>query len=125
MHEYPATKRIFEIACEQAERHGIRKVQAINLVVGDDAGYAGDAIRLYFELLAENSRCAGARLNIRRIRAKLLCSTCGHRFVRKPFSFDCPRCGGTGMPTETGKEFYIASLDYAAEDESAEELAQP
>jgi hydrogenase nickel incorporation protein HypA/HybF len=121
MHEYPATKRIFEIACELAERHGIRRVQAINLVVGDDAGYAGDAIRLYFELLAEHSRCAGARLNIRRIRAKLRCPSCGRLFVRKPFSFECPRCGSTGTPTEIGKEFYIESLDYADEDASAED----
>ena len=73
MHEYPATLRIVEIACEQAASHGGRKVQTIHLVVGDDAGYVGDTVQLYFELIAADTACADAQLAIRRVKPRLQC----------------------------------------------------
>lgn len=112
MHEYPATLRIVEIACAQSAAHGQRPVRTIHLVVGDDAGYIGDAIELYFPMIATNSACADAMLAIERIRPRLQCPACQCLFERKPFSFACPECGTTGHPTNIGKEFYIRSIDF-------------
>lgn len=112
MHEYPATQRIVAIACEQSALHSNRPVQAIHLVVGDDAGYVGDSIQLYFELIATDTACADARLEIRRIRPQLQCPACHRFFERKPFSFACPDCGTTSHPSAIGKEFYVESIDF-------------
>lgn len=109
MHEYPITKRIIEIAEEYARKNGAQEVTEINLVVGDYSGYVYSSISLYFELIAEHSLCENAKLNIKRIKPKLKCDTCGKLFVRKPFSFDCS-CGGKGVPTEIGHEFYMKSI---------------
>lgn len=111
MHEYPITRRIIEIAEEYARKNGADDVKVIHLVVGDYSGYESSSIELYFELIAENSLCRNARLEIDRIIPKLKCSRCGEYFVRKPFSFECPYCQGEGIPTTIGQEFYVRSIE--------------
>jgi hydrogenase nickel incorporation protein HypA/HybF len=111
MHEYPITQRIIEIAEEYAVQNKAEEVKVINLVVGDYSGYVASSIELYFEIIAEGSKCAKARLNIERVVPKLKCNSCGEFFERKPFSFTCPLCQGEGRPTEIGQEFYIRSIE--------------
>ena len=111
MHEYPITKRIIEIAQEFAEKNNAKEVKQINLVVGDYSGYVASSIELYFDIIAEESICKNATLNIERIIPKLKCNDCGKLFVRKPFSFECPDCNGQGSPTDIGQEFYIKSIE--------------
>lgn len=117
MHEYPITLRIVEIANSQAaEAHA--RVTGIDLVVGDDSGFIGESIQMYFDVIAEGTPCAGARLTIERVRPKLQCTACGAYFEREPFSFACPACGGDGRPTKIGKEFYVKSVELETEDET-------
>jgi hydrogenase nickel incorporation protein HypA/HybF len=111
MHEYPITQRIIEIADEYARKNGADEVKAINLVVGDYSGYVSSSIELYFEIIAGDSLCRSAKLNIERIVPKLKCSKCGELFERKPFTFECPYCRGEGGPTEIGNEFYVKSIE--------------
>ncbi|MGC4019372.1 MAG: hydrogenase maturation nickel metallochaperone HypA [Muricomes sp.] len=111
MHEYPITKRIIEIAEEFARENNAEDVKQINLVVGDYSGYVASSIDLYFEIIAEDSLCRNAVLNIERVKPMLNCTDCDRLFERKPFSFECPVCGGQGKPTDIGKEFYIKSIE--------------
>lgn len=111
MHEYLITQRIIEIADEYAMKNGADEVKAINLVVGDYSGYVAGSIELYFEIIAEESMCRNAKLNIERIVPKLRCCRCNELFERRPFSFECPFCQDEGSPTEIGKEFYVKSIE--------------
>jgi hydrogenase nickel incorporation protein HypA/HybF len=110
MHEYPITKRIIEIAEEYAASNKADEVKVINLVVGDYSGYVASSIELYFDIIAADSLCEKATLNIERVKPKLRCGQCGEYFERKPYSFECPICHGEGSPTEIGQEFYIRSI---------------
>ncbi len=118
MHEYPATQRIIEIACAKAAEQGSPRVRSIDLVIGDDAGYIGDSIRLYFGLIAAGTACEDAELRIRHIRPQLHCPACGRQFERKPFSFACPDCQTPGRPSSVGKEFYVESVELVKADGS-------
>lgn len=111
MHEYPITQTIIRVASEFAEKNGIDKVKQINLVVGDYSGYVSSSIELYFDIIAEGTPCSEAKLNITRVKPKLRCTKCGEMFERKPYSFECPLCGGDGEPTEIGQEFFIKSIE--------------
>ncbi len=111
MHEYPVTKQIIETASKYAKENHAGKVRRINLVVGDYCGYVASSIELYFDIIAQGSPCEGAVLNISRVKPELKCDACGEFFVREPFSFKCPFCGGEGGPTEKGREFYIKSIE--------------
>ena len=110
MHEYPVTLEIVRMAEEAAKaKNGI--VKAIHLVVGEDSGFIGESIQMYFDIIAEGTLCDGAILTIKDIKPKMKCDVCGKLFERKRFSFTCPYCGGDGSPTDIGKEFYIESVD--------------
>ena len=106
MHEYPAAKNIIDIV----SGYTIKKVKKINLVIGESSGILGESLSLYFDIIAEGTPCGGAALSIKSVKPALRCKTCGAFFLRKPFTFDC-ECGGEGMPTEIGNEFYIESIE--------------
>ncbi|WP_297023686.1 hydrogenase maturation nickel metallochaperone HypA [uncultured Dialister sp.] len=110
MHEYPVTLEIVRIAENTAREKG-GLVKAIHLVVGEDSGFIGESIQMYFDVISEGTLCEGALLTIKDIKPKMKCDRCGRLFERKRFSFTCPYCGGDGSPTEVGKEFYIESID--------------
>ena len=107
MHEYPLTERIIETAARYA---GGARVKKIVLTVGETSGVSGGSIGMYFDIIARNSVCEGAAIEIETVKPMLKCQACGGLFARKPFSFDCP-CGGEGAPTEIGREFYIKHIE--------------
>lgn len=111
MHELPLVQSIIKMASAHASKNGAAKVQAISLVVGDGTGYVPESIQMYFDIAAEHTMCNGAVLNITRVKPVMKCSGCGRLFERKPFTFDCPDCGGEGNPTETGQELYIENIE--------------
>ena len=49
MHEGPVTEEIIRIACEAAAAQQGR-VTAISLVVGEDSGFIGESIQMYFNV---------------------------------------------------------------------------
>ena len=110
MHEFPITQQIIKKASEAAQKNQAVCVESITLVVGDYSGYISDSIQMYFDIIAEGTPCEGAKLNIIRVKPKLKCDLCGELFERQLYSFDCPKCKGTGEPTEIGKEFYIKDV---------------
>ena len=116
MHEYPLTKQIIQIAEEHAKEQKAKRVTQINLVVGEYSGIVADCVQLYFDLIAEGTLCEGAELQIEKVTPLLKCTKCGHRFERKPFSFQCTAegCDGEGEPTEVGREFYVKSIEVEA-----------
>jgi len=111
MHEYPVTQQIIKTAEKHCIEANADKVTKITLVVGDYSGFIGESIDMYFGIIAENTRCEGATLELSRVEPKLKCSACGELFKKKPMSFACPKCGEDGEPTETGKEFYIKEIE--------------
>ena len=122
MHEYPVTVQIVEIASETARKKR-GKVRRINLVVGEDSGFIGESIQMYFDVVAEGTPCEGAQLFIEGVKPQLRCEKCGKHFERKRFSFQCPYCGGDGEPTPIGKEFYVKSVELEVEDDCSPEDA--
>ncbi len=116
MHEYPVTVQIVDIASEAARKNNGR-VRRIDLVVGEDSGFIGESVQMYFDVIAEGTLCEGAKLVIEGVAPQLRCDSCGKLFERKRFSFQCPFCGGDGSPTEIGKEFYVKSVELEVEDQ--------
>lgn len=111
MHEYPITLEIIRIASQAAQKQKAGKVKKIALVIGDLSGYVGDSISLYFDEISKGTICEGCELEITRIKPKVQCGDCQKLFVRKPFSFECPDCGGEAHPTKIGTEFYIDHIE--------------
>lgn len=102
---------LIRIVGEETKERGISKVKRISLVEGELASVMDESVQMYFEVLAENTPCAGATLTFEHVGAALRCSVCGHEFEHKK-SFDCPICGGESLLIKgTGRELYIKSID--------------
>jgi hydrogenase nickel incorporation protein HypA/HybF len=110
MHEYPITESIIKIAEKHGREACASRVENITLVVGEQSGFIGESIRMYFDIIAAGTLCEGAALIVKRVKPQLKCTVCDAMFYRRPMSFACPACGADGVPTEIGKEFYIESI---------------
>lgn len=115
MHELPLVQSIIAKAAKHAEDNGAKKVKAVSLVVGEGTGYVPESIQMYFDIASAGSMCEGAQIRVTRVKPLMKCDACGRLFERKPFSFECPDCGGEGSPTEVGRELYIDYIDIEAD----------
>ena len=111
MHELPVVLDIVRVMDEEAKKRGFEKVTQIDLVIGELSSIIGESVQMYFEVVAENSVCAGALLTFEHRPAILKCKKCGREFPHEK-SFNCPDCGGDAVLVKnTGREFYIRSFD--------------
>ncbi len=111
MHEYSLTLQMIKIVEKYAKVNGASKVTKIMLVIGEDTGYFSESIQMYFNVLAKNTICSQAEIDIKWVKPMLKCTGCGRLFERKVDSFYCDLCGTIGQTTEIGKEFYIEFIE--------------
>jgi hydrogenase nickel incorporation protein HypA/HybF len=112
MHDYHEAMKIIEYSTEQAKKEEKSKVAKIHLVIGDSSSYSEDSIRMYLEQNWSGTVCEGAELCARTVKTMLHCPKCGELFERKPFHYECPKCGTEGEPSDIGKEMEIESLEF-------------
>ena len=115
MHESSVTEAILKLAIDKGASLGAKKVTGISLVVGDLTGYVGDSIQFYFDRYSVGTIAEGAHIAVTRIEPKMRCITCGELFTRARFSFSCPTCGGDGVATTIGTEFFIETIEIESE----------
>lgn len=109
MHEYSLTCDILKSVLEYAKDKEIKKIV---LVIGEMSSVIDDSIKLYWELLAENTLAEKAQLEFRRIEGIFICRECGHSFPVKHSGFRCPKCGQQKLKIdEKSKSFYIESIE--------------
>ncbi len=113
MHELPFVQAVINKASACAAERGPARVLSVSLVVGEGSGYVPESVQMYFDIASAGTPCEGARLNIRRVKPLMRCAACGLEFERRPFTFDCPECGGEGNPTDTGRELFIEEIELA------------
>jgi len=111
MHELPVVLDIVGVINKEASERGFEKVTQIDLVIGELSSIIGESVQMYFEIVAENSVCAGAKLTFEHRPAMLKCNLCNKEFPHEK-SFNCPVCGGDSvLVKDTGREFYIRAFD--------------
>jgi len=109
MHEYSVTCDILKTVLEMSQGKEVKK---ITLVIGDMSSIIDDSVKLYWELLAENTLAEKAELEFKRIEGKFICNNCKCEFPIKHSDFKCPNCGGeTFKISEESKYFYIESIE--------------
>lgn len=115
MHEASAIEAVVKIVSEEVAKRGapdaLPRVTRVRLVVGETTGHMEDSLRFYFASLGRGTPAEGAQLEVRYVKPQLRCTSCQKLFERKRFSFECPHCGGQGVMTKIGSEFYIDSIE--------------
>ena len=66
-------------------------------------------LSIYFEIVARDTACEGATLELQEIEARLGCRGCGREWSPELPVFRCPSCGGSDVEVTAGEEL---SVDY-------------
>ena len=111
MHELAITHSMLDIVLERAKESGARKVEAINLVIGELSGFVEESVRFYFDFLAKNTIAEGAALNFKPVSPRARCRSCDQPFELGELYWSCPQCGGSDIEITAGKELFIESID--------------
>jgi hydrogenase nickel incorporation protein HypA/HybF len=111
MHELSVTENVLEIAQRHAVQAQAGRVTAVYLVIGQLSSIVDDSVQMYWDIVSENSLCAGAKLHFERIPAELECQQCGHCYTIARELSNCPLCESFSVKVLRGREFYVAAID--------------
>jgi hydrogenase nickel incorporation protein HypA/HybF len=96
-------------------RMGETRVSAVRLEIGVLSGVLVDSIRFCFDLVAEGTTLAGARLDVDEPAGRASCRDCAERFdVDDPIVL-CPRCGSADVAVLAGRDVLIKSVEVSRE----------
>jgi hydrogenase nickel incorporation protein HypA/HybF len=115
MHELSLTQAVVDTV---AERFGPTKVVAVRLEIGKLSGVVVDSIRFCFDLVAEGTTLAGARLQIVEPSGLGRCRSCSLAFDTDDPIVLCPSCGGANVEVLSGRELRILSVELSEEERS-------
>lgn len=110
MHEMTLALSLLHIACEEAARHGVARLNRVDVQVGVFVAIEPHALVAAFELAAEYTPAEGAELVIERVPAKAVCQDCRHRFELENPRSACPVCGSVRLSISGGRECRIVGL---------------
>jgi hydrogenase nickel incorporation protein HypA/HybF len=113
VHELSLSSAIVNTAVKHA---GGRRVVLIELSVGRLRQVIPETLEFYFEFVARDSLCEGARLEQHVIGARLRCRPCEYEWEIEIPAFRCPLCGGSEVEIASGDEFEIESIEVVEEE---------
>jgi hydrogenase nickel incorporation protein HypA/HybF len=108
VHELSLASAIVNTAAKHAGGH---PVTLVSLRVGKLRQVVPDTLEFYFEFVARDSVCDGARLEQEVIDARLRCRPCVHEWAIEIPAFRCPRCCGSDVEIAAGNEFEVESIE--------------
>jgi hydrogenase nickel incorporation protein HypA/HybF len=108
MHELSLSSAIVNTVAKHADG---RRVSVVNLRVGKLRQVIPDTLEFYFEFVARDSVCEGARLRQEVIDARLRCRPCEREWAIEIPAFRCPFCGGSAVEIASGDEFEVESIE--------------
>ena len=111
MHELAVTESILDIVCRHAHQAEASRVTRIHLVIGELSSIVDDSVQFYYDYLAKDTIAAGAELVFKRLGVMLRCESCQHRWEPDSADWTCPACGVARARVETGREFFVESIE--------------
>ena len=108
MHELSLSSAIVNTVVKHADG---RRVTLVELRVGKLRQVIPDTLEFYFEFVARDTVCEGARLEQQVIDARLRCRGCDHDWEIEIPAFRCPQCAGSDVEIASGDEFEVEAIE--------------
>ena len=108
MHELSVASAIIDTAARHA---GGRRVTAVYVRAGQLRQVVPESLAFYFEHVARDTLCEGARLEQEVVDARLRCNPCDYEWAIEIPAFRCPTCGGSDVEIASGNEFEVESIE--------------
>lgn len=99
-----------------AKRHaGGSPVSVVRVRVGRLRQVVPDTLEFCFGVVARESVCEGARLELEVVPAVLRCAACEHEWELAEPPFWCPECAGGNVAAVSGEELEVESIEINGE----------
>jgi hydrogenase nickel incorporation protein HypA/HybF len=108
MHELSLSSAVVNTVVKHAEG---RPVEVVNLRIGKLRQVVPETLDFYFDFVARDTVCDGAKLNYEIIDARLRCKPCAEEWSIDIPHFRCPTCGGSDVEVASGNEFEVESIE--------------
>lgn len=112
MHELSIAMSILESLQEEVDQRDCGGIAAVHLRVGRLSGVVPNALLSAYEIAAEQTLFAHARLVIEEVPVMIYCAACGREQpVESPLLFCCPKCKLPSAEVVSGRELEISALE--------------
>jgi len=111
MHELSLAMSVREIVEDAAEKNGSKKVNEVNIIVGEFSSVSTDALEFAMEVVKRDSVFEKAKINIKSTKTILSCRQCRGETVMEDYIFKCGACGSTSVQIVSGDRMYVDSID--------------
>jgi hydrogenase nickel incorporation protein HypA/HybF len=108
MHELSVATAILNTALKHGED---RRVSVVSVRVGAMRQVVPGSLRFYFEIVARDTTCEDAALELVEITTELHCSGCGLRWSPEIPAFRCPDCGSADVRMLAGEELEVDYIE--------------
>lgn len=114
MHELSVTKGIVNTVLKSLPDDFAGKVTTINLILGAMYDYEEEWLEKYLCKLSEGTPIEGAKLRIKKTDITFKCSECQEIFAPgDKVDVCCPKCESRMVKINTGREFYVDTIEIA------------
>ncbi len=108
MHELSVATAVLNTALKHADQ---RPVSVVSLRVGRLRQVVPDSLSFYFEIVARDTPCEHAKLELTEIELRLGCSECQHGWSPEIPAFRCPECGSADVEVLSGEELEVDYIE--------------
>lgn len=123
MHELALAQSVVTILCEEAKRHGLARVDAFRLQVGELRAVVPEMLETCLEAVGRGTVAEGARVELEIVPGRARCG-CGEEFTVGELLFLCPGCGRPGGVIIAGQELTLVELEGTDGEEPQNEQEQ-
>lgn len=113
MHELSIGSAVVDTAVRHA---GGRPVTVVRVRAGHLRQVVPASLEFYFGLVARDTLCEGARLELEVVPARLRCESCTTEWTAEAAAFRCPACAGADVVVLSGEELEVESIELEVED---------
>ncbi len=115
MHEFSIASAVVGTAVKHA---GGRRVTVVTVRCGRLRQVVPDALDFAFGLVARETACEGARLELEDVPARLRCGACDRAWEIEVPAFRCPTCATAEVEVLSGEELEVESIEVSETEEA-------
>ncbi len=113
MHELSIATAVIDTTLKHADG---RKVSSVSVRAGRLRQVVPESLRFYFEIVARDTPCEGAALELIESEAWLRCERCGHEWELESPLFRCPECASATVRVTSGEELLVEYIEVEEEE---------
>ena len=89
----------------------MKKINKINIKVGELTDLVPDCISYYFNIVARGTIAENTEINVEKIPVEIECNECGYKGIIGKNDYKCPKCKGLQYEITKGREFYLDTIE--------------